>query len=263
MKIALGTNLFGQYHRQNLFLENLKLIHRKYPNIDFYNLSFKHDAPAAAPDFLIQKNELVRSSRDICKESGQKLPFVNDMFDLLSQTDCDYFIFANSDVLVPGSLMERILGTDKDAVCVSRTEIKEIKGITDKMVPIRIEVAGFDFYAVRNAWWKKHMRLFPDYFFARPRWDNHFTTVMMKYGDSEIRNELGDLYHIFHGYGSHSNDNEMRHNDALFYQKYKGISDLWGRYLEYITQRQPPRRYIQPLPDEKETTRRIFGESTG
>lgn len=260
MKIAIGTNIFSEYPRQTLAIESLKILKEMVKSldvqIDLYNIQFEDNTIEidGFTNLNVLKNSNLTIKEEIIKSSGyfngcvecngidnnvpfspKVLPLMNELFDALGNLiDYDYVIFTNSDIMISNRLIIEILETKKESYCVSRLDIQHINSLTDKIIPIKIEVAGFDTYVFKPNWWQENKHRFPKYLLGKTRWDNNYTSIFMTHSDSKLLNYYpGHILHIFHGYGSHQDDMETRYVGKLWDLR-PGLQGGWGTYFDRI-----------------------------
>ena len=260
MKIAIGTNIFGEYSRQTLAIESLKTLKEKAKllnvEIDLFNLQFEENTSLIDGFITLHclKNSNLTIRDEIVKASGyntgcvdcdgtnilipyspKRLPLMNELFGALGDLiGYDYVIFTNSDIMISNRLISEILESKKESYCVSRLDIREINTITDPIIPFKIEIAGFDTYVFKSSWWQENKLRFPKYLLGKPRWDNHYTSIFMTHSDGKILNYYpGHIIHIFHGYGSHQDDMENRYVNKLW-DLHPGLQSGWGTYFDEI-----------------------------
>lgn len=253
MKIVLGTNLFKQYHRQDIAIESLRKLQNQFSEIELVNLQFPDENYEYEGFRTIPK--LTRDSREINKEGKKRKPWMREMFDLLSEEDCDYFIFTNSDIIISDRYIKEVLkSTEYDCIPASRLAIEDIKSLEDPIIPIIYQIAGFDTYAVRTSWWKENKYLFPDYIYAEPSWDVHYVTLMFGYGKTKLSNKWpAPTFHIAHACEWEGWYPERAHNDLKFWQDHKEHGQIWNGWLfNYLFKRYPDKHYYQPLQGEEQ-----------
>ena len=89
MKIIIGTNTFGKYHRQDVAVESWKHL----GDVNLVNVQFEDEKDSFNAQYDMEHVfALTRSSIDTVDKSTKKLPFINDILDVLSLQECDYFI---------------------------------------------------------------------------------------------------------------------------------------------------------------------------
>ena len=131
MKILIGTNTFGNYHRQNVAVDSWKFLKEKFHDqIDIIDIQFADEKNIFKNNYNLDvKFDLTRSSLDILNNAKKKLPFVNDIFDAISNyisSDEDYFIFTNSDVIINSNLINYINDNKPECFACSRLDIQNI-----------------------------------------------------------------------------------------------------------------------------------------
>ena len=149
--IAIGINIFGNYHRQDLCVDSLIRLQDKHPNVKLFNIQ----QPTGSPIDHELFETLYDNGRTAAKtvENGtMNMPMVRDFFDVLSEVDeCEYFIFLNSDVILTSKIIKLIDEGDWDSICMSRLTIKDIESIDDEDISHEhYQIAGFDVWAVRD-----------------------------------------------------------------------------------------------------------------
>ena len=122
MKIAIGINGFKKYEdlkkRECFCIESLLKIKSKNPNIELYNVCFQeenisYDGFTTLNKLIVKSNELIREyfkheglqkeyqlRKDEIDNNKKELPSIKEIFDILADTDCDYFLFLNNDIIL-------------------------------------------------------------------------------------------------------------------------------------------------------------------
>jgi len=130
MKIAIGINAFKPYdrlnHREMLCIESLQKLKQKFKNVELYIITFQEDQ--LVYDGFITINKLKKKSNAVVKEyfkqahlsqeyslrendinnNKRELPIVNEIFDVMSDIDSDYFLFTNSDIIISDRFIKHI-----------------------------------------------------------------------------------------------------------------------------------------------------------
>lgn len=179
MKIAIGTNIFGRFHRQDMCIKSLIRIKSQFPSIvDLYNI--QSDTDPQQDDGFITLPSLKRTCRDVIPNSQKNKPMMKDMFGALCDLGgYDYFVFTNSDIIMSDRFIRLIMDNqDKDSFSGSRVAIKNIDSLDSRVELIQYQVAGFDTFAIKPNWWNTHKDKFPDYVYAEPCWDVHYATIL-------------------------------------------------------------------------------------
>lgn len=266
MKISIGTNYFGQNERQDIARQTHSVIQKKYPNVKMYNIQFADDAENWNPDNTIENiHEYKRSSKDILPNYDKKLPFVRDGFDILSKTDCDVFVYINSDILITDRLIKYILSTpDLQATTSQRLDIKPINNLNEPILAERFEVAGFDTFIFNKQWYLKHRVLFEDFLLGKVYFDHAYAAIIKIFGGNhKILNYLPNhTAHIFHGHQSHIDDDGNFHNKKTYENSlFKNLFYIWDDFFRYFLLKRPPMgRFINMLDGEIDLEKKHFEE---
>jgi len=194
-KILIGTNVHGKYHRQNLCIDSLHRLKQKNSNVEICLVQEPEDI--INYDNIQVLPKLKRNSSHILK-TDKKLPFVNDIFDVLCDSSQDYFIFCNSDIILSQQLIDHIIFNEVEAFGISRIEILHINNLKESFTPLRMEPAGFDCWVVSKRWWLKHIHLFKDYLLGRPHFDVHYSVLMFLNSNNTFISNQYLIYHIMH-----------------------------------------------------------------
>lgn len=257
MKISIGINIFKENSRQDLCIESLlkcknifknsiSLFNLKEEGSDFNNNGFT--------DLLSIKK--ARLACNYIPKCTQPLPIVRDFFDSLSKTECDYFIFLNSDIIIHPRFIRFVLNQDYDSICGSRLAIKQPKTIYDTVEHSHYQVAGFDVFCVNKEWWLKNRNSFPEYIYAISAWDVDYGARMMNMSNCYFYNKHPyDIFHCIHDEKSHNNTPEREYNMNLFNNLNKDISSKWNTYLHNVLLKREGVNYITPHKNEIELER--------
>lgn len=247
MKIAIGINIFGKNKRQTQCIEVLKKLKNKFSAIDLYNITFEHE-----------KNDdnsfnhlpfLKKTAKQVIKNSLSFKPIVKQFFDILSNQECDYFLFLNSDILLSPSFIDLIFKKEYETYCVSRYDTLPIDSI-NQIKPFRIEIAGFDVWAIEKIWWKNNNFLFKDYIYAEHLWDVDYSLTMYNHSKCLICNKLPYAFHEKHELNWNEHSLEAKHNSKLW--ENAPYHQNWHKFIyENLIKRQPIGQFLYPLPDEK------------
>jgi len=264
MKIAIGTNIFGSFHRQDTCIESLKRVEEKYPDIiDLYNIQ---------PEENPQEENGLRTLpllRETCKNiipnCKKEKPMLKEMFKCLADLNgYDYFLFTNSDIILSDRFIKLILDNpDKDSFSGARLTIQDIETLDDEIIPIQYQVAGFDTIAIKTKWWKENEDKFPDYVYAEPCWDVHYATLLKKFGNSMFVNKWpAAVFHIHHEIAWSEMTPERQYNEDMLFKKHALDSTMWHTFLfQVLLKRTPPRGFYNPFNNEEELEEKMFNEA--
>lgn len=254
MKIAIGINIFGYYTRQDQCIEVLNRFVAKYSNISLHNITFENEKNYTLG--FQHHPVLKRKAKDIIDGSKSEKPIAKDFFDVLSTIDCDYFLFLNSDILITEKLIKLIEKGDYETYSFSRHDCYKIESLKN-IIPFRIEIAGFDAWAVKKDWWVQNRDYFNDYIYAEHLWDVAFSIEMYNRSNSFIGNKEVYLCHEKHDLKWNETSPEALHNSKLWdntpYHK------RWHEFIySYLVKRLPYGQFLHPMTDELEKEKKFL-----
>lgn len=262
MKIAIGTNFFGNYHRQTIAIDSLIKIKSKYKNnVDLFGIQFKEEKEEIEKRSDINYIfELTRSSRDLFS-NDKKLPYINDILNILFGLSYEYFIFTNSDVILSDRLINFILNNNIQAMPCSRLDIQNITTLSDTISPVRWEIAGFDTFIFSKNWFNKHRDKFHDYFIGKPYFDLAYASIIKIHSDDLIGNKNPAFcFHIHHGIGSVTEQSLIKDFNRQTYLKYDQISsNILSYYIRnFLFKRSPDGLFLNEISNEQEIEKEYF-----
>lgn len=272
MKILIGSNTYGRYHRQGIAVDSWKYLAEQYDFVDVVNVQFNDNTTILEQAHKVRVHDLNtiyalnRSSLDVTG-CTKKLPYVNDILNCLSSLDYDYFIYVNSDIILNKNLIKHITKNKPEAFACSRMDIDNVDNFQDiidrNIRPHRTEIAGFDVFVFKNDWFKQNMSLFRDYFMAQPLWDQVYATAMRVFGGDPYGNQNPPYcFHISHPISWGDKDAPERSFNQKSLDSSHLDSLLWRMFDKYLTgvlmKRQPPGVFIQPVKDENAIEREYF-----
>jgi len=228
MKISIGTNIFGNDLKQNLGIQTQVKLKNLYPdNVFLY--AFQRYEEETVP-YSHTKKLVNRDSRDFV-EAGKKTSLcVKDIFDGLAETDCDYIVYTNSDILFSENFIKYLLNGNYIGYACSRMDIHPIQSLNDKIIPYRYEVAGQDVFVIKKDWYIKNRHLFKEYLIGSIWYDTALTCILKQYGQ----------------------------NDPIINQE---ITEPWGWYYHNILIKRPSGFDMFELyPNEKQIEKEHFGK---
>lgn len=224
-RILIGTNTYNKHERQDLCIESLKRLKDRCSDVDICLVQDQNDI-VHYDDITIFK-ELKRDSSSIL-DTNKKLPFVNDIFDVLAENAQDYFVFCNSDIILSQQLINYIRYNDIEALGISRIEIPPIRSLIESFSPIRMEPAGFDCWVVSKQWWLEYRHMFKDYLLGRPFFDVHYTMLMLLHSKNTYISNQHLIYHIIHKSPAFAEDVSYCFNKEQTYKFYSENEKIWG-----------------------------------
>jgi hypothetical protein len=248
MKLSIGTNVFQENKRQTLALEILRKLKQKHDSVEIYNITFKNEKNV---DGFKHLPVLERCCSDLVKNSIKKKPISKDLFNALAKTDCDYFLFLNSDIFLTDKCLKLIFEQKHDSYIFSRIDTYDINSLNDPIVPMRMEIAGFDAWCVKKDWWLANTDKFPDYIYGEPLWDLHYALTLYYNSNCFLGNKDVFIAHIKHPIQWSDNSIEQKYN-ANFWEK-TTFHRVWHDYVyKILINRQPQGQFLQPLQNEDE-----------
>ena len=232
MKIAIGTNYFKTYDRQTRAQECLRELKRRHSEISLYDVQFADEFSGHIDDFE-NLPLLTRSSKDVTT-GKKKLPFVNDVFNVLSETDADYFVFTNSDILIREELVNVLLTQNITGRACSRVDIHPINSIQEPIKLYRWEIAGFDTFMFENKWYRANKHYFEDFLMGSVYFDHHYAGVIKAVTKDKIENKNPPLIlHEMHQCNWSIEDEEAKFNDNQRKKSpYRYLSQQWDEYFD-------------------------------
>ena len=255
-KLAIGINIYNPQKRHIHCIEALIRLKQEFgTSIELYNLTFSDESNAYS-DF-VHLPLLQKSSHDFVSQSSKRLPIARECFDVLSEQNCDYFLYLNNDILASKKLIKLILKQDYETYSFSRHDILELQTINDDAVPIKIEIAGFDAWSCKSTWWRQHRNKFANYLVGQWQWDVDYALTMYNHSHGKICNDQFYIGHEDHPRAWNSNSPEAVYNDSLW--KQTPYQHVWGEYIySNLVNRQPRGRFLTPLQNEDHLTTNLL-----
>jgi hypothetical protein len=261
MKISLGTNVFGSDIKQTLGLQTQAKLKQLYPDIiSLY--AFQKNKEDIIPNSH-ELHLLNRDSRDFVEGGKKTTPCIKDIFDGLAETDCDYFIYANSDILFSESFIKYLLKDDYTGYACSRMDIYPINSISEKIVPYRYEIAGQDVFVIKKDWYIKNRNYFKEYLIGSIWYDTALTCVLKQYGKNDpiINDYPVQIAHIHHGWGSGQPSPENTYNTNLYESEITEIKEPWAWFYHNILIKRPSGfNMFELYPNEKQIEKEHFAK---
>jgi hypothetical protein len=270
MKISVGINCFKDFNslnkRERLCVEGLL----KLKNVNLYNICFNNEYYQY--DNFTCLNALTKKSNIFVKnyfnEHGiniitltKELPSVKEIFDVLASTDCDYFLFLNSDVIISNRLFKE-MENGYECYPISRVNINEINSLTDIPEIIEYCVHGFDAFLVKKETWLRIRDKFDDFILGKFYWDTCFATLFNLYCKCKNINKLPPVcFHIDHPNVSAQETPEHYYCTHLVTNKYKTVLDIWFSYVYNVLFKRLSNKnckYYYPLANELELEKKFF-----
>lgn len=255
MKISIGINTYKPYEELTPRQQHcVYFLRTNAPsNVTLYNIDTK---PNSFERF--KHLQLERTSKDIVPNSTKELAMSKDIFNILSQTDCEYFAYLNDDITVGLSVYDAISKENRDCFVVSRVDTTEVKTFRDAPKCLSCNLHGFDMFIIKKQWWLENKKYFPNFVLGRYYWDTYYYCLCHIFGNTLTLNDCPYIFHPAHKSVSNIQDAETIYNTSLLQDS---IMSLWysnvqlnfkNRVCEYDI------KDLKPTTDEKEIERQIF-----
>lgn len=283
MKIAIGINGFKKYEdlvkRERFCIESLLKIKSKNPNIQLYNICFntedvEYDNFTTLNKLTIKSNTLIYNyfqheglkieynlKKKEIDNNQKELPSVKEIFDVLSQTDCDYFLFLNNDIILSDRVL-KILEDEVECYPITRMHIEDIDSLSQEPVLESYSVHGFDAFLVKKEAWLQVRNNFEDLILGSFYWDTYFFTMFNLLCKCKNINKLPPVcFHIEHQSVSSQDSVENYYNQDVFKRNII-IGHLWFNYVQNILLKRSTVnncKWYQPFDNEEEIEKQYFG----
>lgn len=213
MKLVFGINTYKDPDdlniRQKLCLKALNKLNSEnntIVNLQFINDSFEYK------DFN-KTLKLQQSSQDYIPDSSYKFPIVSEIFNVLSNEDCDYFVFLNDDIIIQKNFLKEIEDFQYDCYVASRVDV-DLDENGSYYTPTNYNIHGFDLFCIKKDWWLKNKDKFPPLILGKYFWDTAYYVLCKKYGKTKTINKLP--YSILHP--THNGDSNRETKEHFYNQ---------------------------------------------
>jgi hypothetical protein len=265
MKIVIGINNYKEEqnlnHREKLCVESLCKIKDLFSNVKLINLTFKDEQFATLTNFH-NLHCLEYIPKNI---TNKKIPFVNEIFDILANINSDYFLFVNNDIVVSDRYIKTILNNNYDCYPASKLHFTKLDSLNDEnSIPESFSVHGFDGFAIKNKWWLQNREKFKPMLLSCPYWDTYFYGKCQIYGNCLTLNKPpGVIFHLEHQSTSCTTVTEPgnQFNEKNFVEDSDLISQRWFSYVYDVLLKRPTVnniKWYQPLENEEELEKKYF-----
>jgi hypothetical protein len=283
MKIAIGINAFKPYdklNRRELFcIESLLKIKQKFKNVELFIITFKEDK--LVYDGFTTINKLEKKSNVIIKEyfkqdwllpeynlrkndidnNKRELPIVNEIFDVMSDINSDYFLFTNSDIIISDRFIKHIT-EEYECYPSSKACISDIESLNDVPIADAYSVHGFDAFAIKNSVWKRVSKSLKPFILGHNYWDTYFFTMLNCLCKCKNLNKLPFVsFHINHdGCSSDKAFVENYYTEDVF-RRDPIVNRIWWDYVFNVLEKRPTVnncRWYLPFENEVELEQHYF-----
>ncbi len=287
MKISIGINTYrsqdGLQLRQQMCMDSLRKVAGIYPEISLYNIQYENESNTfdkftalntlkEAPYQILSEYFNHHGLVDIYKDKFEShmdsiknntIPSVYEIFNTLANTECDYFIFLNDDIILSDRFIKALYDhPDYDCYPASRIHVFDLKSLDSPFRPESYSVHGFDAFCIKKEWWLKNRYNFPKYILGKPYWDTHYFTLCQLLGSTYTLNKLpAVIFHPDHQSTSCTNiDILAQYNEDIF-NRDMVCKQLWFQYVYQVLLKRPTVndiKWYQPFPQEEELEKRMF-----
>jgi len=283
MKISVGINGFKEYDklekREKFCIKSLLKLKNKNSNIELYNICFDkenihYDNFTTLNKLKIRSNKLIydyfqhdglkneyKLRKSEIDNNKKELPSVKEIFDVLANTDCDYFLFLNNDIILSNRLFKEI---EEGIECypISRMHIEDINSLDETPKLESYSIHGFDAFLVKKEIWLQIRNNFEDFILGRFYWDTYFFTLFNLLCNCKNINKLPPVcFHIEHGSTSMENSIENYYTEDVF-KRNLIVGHLWFSYVQNVLLKRPTVnncKWYQPFAEETVIERQHFG----
>lgn len=249
-------------NRELMCIDSLKKVKEKFPEIvDLYNVMFDSDTDALLEGFI---NDA--SLKNHFTIQNKKLPYVNDIIDVVCNKQVDYILFINNDILVSDRFIKQILNnTEIDCFPASRLHFTKLDSIDDtESTPQAFSVHGFDGFCLKKTWWKAHKHFFKRVILGRGYWDTYFFAKCMIHGKCKVLNKPpAVLFHLEHNSTSTATDEGNKYNETQFLTDPDNVANKWYSYVYSVLLKRPTYKNIlwyTPFVNEEELEQTYFNK---
>ena len=265
MKISIGINTFKNEsdlnNREKMCVVALHKLVKLFPNnVEIVNLTFEDETFANLKGF---KN--LHCLKQIPSNiTNKKIPFVNEIFDNLTELNTDYFLFINNDIIVSNRYIKEILNNNEyDCFPASKLHFTKLDSLDDKdSVPESLSVHGFDGFAIKSSWWKQNKERFKPMLLSRAYWDTYFYAKCHLYGKSLTLNKPpGVIFHLDHKSTSMEGEPGNTYNEKNFIEDSDNLPQRWFSYVQNVLLKRPTYNNIKwyvPFNNEQELEKQYF-----
>lgn len=263
MKISIGINSYKPFinfnNREKMCYDSLVKIKEKKPqNVQLYNVLYTDE------DFNLEHFNNINKLTEHFISGNKKLPYINNIFNALSETDCDYFIFINNDVAVSDRFVKEIINNpDKDCFPASKLHFTKLDSIDDpNPVPQSVSVHGFEGFGIKKEWWVKNSKHFKNMVLGCAYWDTYFFTKCMLYGSCKVLNKPPlPVFHLDHKSNSMEQSSGNQYNENTFATDEDILGPKWFGFVQNVLLKRPTYNNIlwyTPFNNEEELEKRYF-----
>jgi len=196
INLAINYAQYSDVKRRKYQASALSILEYNKPdNVNV--ISFNYPDENIHCPFMVSKS----LKRDPVKDFGaeRRLPYIKEILDLCSETNCDILGYINSDILIPSSFFDIFLES-KDAYLFSRVDIDEVTPRQLNEKKFRViwnEHPGCDGFFFKKEWWLDNRSKFnDDLIIGEPKIDDYYMLLIPSLTKNYIFKRL--VYHTYH-----------------------------------------------------------------
>jgi hypothetical protein len=238
MKIAVGINTFKPEidfnDREKMCVKTLYKLKDKFRDVvELFNVTFIDEQFK-----LGMFNNAHCLKQQPTNITNKKIPFVNEIFDYLSETGAEFFLFINNDILISDRYIKAVLNNlNYDCFPASKLHFTKINSLEDfsDSVPESLSVHGFDGFVIRSSWWKQNKDKFKPMLLSRAYWDTYFYSKCHLYGKTLTLNKPpAVIFHLEHKSSSMDEEAGNTFNEKNFFEDKDNIPQRWFPYVQNV-----------------------------
>lgn len=199
-KIFLAINYVNysdvvKKHNQSVAISVLDKIKTK--NVTLASINFLEDKVSLPNSFNVFRMLKKDSRRDL--GDSRRMPYIKEIFDLCSKTNCDIFGYINSDILLKKDFFNSF-NDIHDAFVFYKRDIEKVS--TEDFLNCKIKIVnkapdGCDGFFFKKSWWLKNGDIFPkNLILGESEWDTCYNSIIQKtVKDYVLKRELCHVVH--------------------------------------------------------------------
>ena len=255
MKISIGINGVKPYDKlkkyEKFCIDSLIKIKNKNINIELYNICFdneniKYNNFTTLNKLKLRSNKLIYdyfqheglaseyfSRKSEIDNNKHECSSVKEIFNALAETDCDYFLFLNNNIILSNRFLKEI---KKDIECypISRMNIDDINSLDDTPTIKSYSIDSFDAFLIKKETWLQIRNSFEDFIVNSARWDVYFFTMFNLLCKCKNLNKLPPVcFGIEKDMISHQNCIENYYAEDVFKRNLL-LSHMWQNYSQNV-----------------------------
>ena len=196
-KVLIGTRAYPAQGEARRRQANAQESLRRLRGVRLANIQFASREEWIEVEGFQNQALLKLDSRSVTGASGILKPVAGEMFDCLAEVArserCEWFGFANADIQLADSVVERVQSSSIDAWIFAREDF-------DRATPdqFQMNLIGTDVFFVRTSAWSKIRRNFQNYIIGELAWDNVYAAQLLMLLNGRLCTEPSGVRHENH-----------------------------------------------------------------